>query len=551
MVENIKCKMQKCKLKIINYKLSIDNLAQRGVTLVELTMTLVMSAIILISIYVIVSGSHEYIIDGRKKIQLQQDFSLIEKMLSTKIRPSLHGKHEIYNNYSDYVASQPTQSSGTCLKLYFDSGDSVLLFKDNTDFKIMNTDSTFTNLVPGVLDSLIFTRKTKSVETKLSLSQGTWSLEETFVVAFRNSSSGDLGNRKCELVIQSSQVPANLTDFPLLLTEATLPLGMFNADGTNPALNGGGDIRFSSDAGGSTRLSCEIVTFTTDNNPTKGTAEIWVKVPFVSSSSDTSIWVWYDSTGATQPAASAAYGSESVWDANYMGVWHLNETVTDEATTGNHSDATSNNNDGTQDGNDDIAGKIGTAQDFDGTDDVGMGAPASLEMGTADLTVSAWVKISTTPLQESIIIAKGAAGSFDTGYHFRYDNLSGGEFRFFLGDGTRVTARSNNTLGLHDNTWHLVAAVADRSADVTFYVDGSPAGTDDISSKDGIDITDATENFAIGCYGGGCGGPLEMIGGIDEARVSTTLRSADWITAEYNNQDTPSTFVIEGTPATP
>jgi len=192
------------KIKNVNWKLSIinnqfDNSAQRGVTLVELTMTLVMSAIILISIYVIVSGSHEYIIDGRKKIQLQRDFSLIEKLFSTKIRLSLQGKHEIYNNYSDYVGGQPSQSSGSCLKLKFPSGDSVLLYKDNTDFKIMNTDSTFTNLVPGVVDSLIFTRKIKSVETKLSLSQGTWSLENTFVAAFRNF--GNLGNRKCELVI--------------------------------------------------------------------------------------------------------------------------------------------------------------------------------------------------------------------------------------------------------------------------------------------------------------------------------------------------------------
>ena len=196
-----------------------------------------MSAIILISIYVIVSGSHEYIIDGRKKIQLQRDFSLIEKMLSTKIRLSLNGKHEIYNNYSDYVGGQPTQSSGTCMKLFFVSGDSVVLYKDNTDFKIMNTDSTFTNLVPGVVDSLTFTGKTNSVETTVSLSQGTWSLEETFVVAFRNSSSGDLGNRKCELVIQSSQVPANLTDFPESMFRLGLQKLVFTQPGSNLDIN--------------------------------------------------------------------------------------------------------------------------------------------------------------------------------------------------------------------------------------------------------------------------------------------------------------------------
>jgi hypothetical protein len=29
------------------------------------------------------------------------------------------------------------------------------------------------------------------------------------------------------------------------------------------------------------------------------------------------------------------------------------------------------------------------------------------------------------------------------------------------------------------------------------------------------------------------------------------VRSTDWIKAEYNNQDDPSTFVVEGTPETP
>jgi len=142
----------------------------------------------------------------------------------------------------------------------------------------------------------------------------------------------------------SSQVPANLTDFPVLLTEATLPTEMLDADGTYPALNGGGDIRFSSDSGGSTRLSCEIVDFTTDNNPANGKGEIWVKVPTVSSSSNTSIWVWYDSSAASQPHPDSTYGSKSVWDSNYKGVWHLNESG--NGTADEFADATSNANDG-------------------------------------------------------------------------------------------------------------------------------------------------------------------------------------------------------------
>jgi hypothetical protein len=36
-------------------------------------------------------------------------------------------------------------------------------------------------------------------------------------------------------------------------------------------------------------------------------------------------------------------------------------------------------------------------------------------------------------------------------------------------------------------------------------------------------------------------------GSLDEARVSTVARSADWITTEYNNQSAPGTFETLGT----
>jgi hypothetical protein len=81
-------------------------------------------------------------------------------------------------------------------------------------------------------------------------------------------------SRKCELQIQSSKVDDALRDFPVLLTEDTLPSEMLDADGSNPALDGGGDVRFSLNADGTHQLACEIVTFTTDNNPGNGVAEI-------------------------------------------------------------------------------------------------------------------------------------------------------------------------------------------------------------------------------------------------------------------------------------
>ena len=408
------------------------SLGQSGSTLVELMISIVTSGIVMIGIYVIVSGSHTYLIKGRKKIKLQQDFSLIDQVLATKIRKGIHGKQKIYNSYSDYIGGQPAQSSGSCLKLYFPSGDSTILYKDNSDFIIMNTDSTFTNLVPGVVDTLIFTEKTRSVETKLSLSQDTWSLEETFVAAFRHLS---LGNRRCELVIQSSQVPASLTDFPLLLTAATLPSEMFDADGSYPALDGGGDIKFSSDEAGATRLSCEIVTFTIDNNPANGTAEIWVKVPSVSGSLNTSLWVWYDLSGESQPDSNAAFGSESVWAAG-IGVYHLDEDpdagnpdeMLDSDGTANHGTA-----DATMVSADLVAGQIGNAIHFNG-----LTADNSITFDPTDVgdtfTISLWVNPTLTGSSHSLVTNKDADGGSTDGFQLKLTNS--GKIVLNTGNGT-------------------------------------------------------------------------------------------------------------------
>ena len=159
---------------------------QKGYTLVELMVALTVSAIVLTAISIMVSGSHEYVNEGRKGVQLQQDFSLIAELLSRKIRQSIQGQHKIYASYSAYTSNQPAQSSGSCLKLNFPSGDSTVIYKDNLDFKIRNPDLSTTNLVPGVVNNLVFFDGTRSIQTTIELAQGNANLFAILVDAFRN-----------------------------------------------------------------------------------------------------------------------------------------------------------------------------------------------------------------------------------------------------------------------------------------------------------------------------------------------------------------------------
>ena len=129
-------------------------------------------------------------------------------------------------------------------------------------------------------------------------------------------------NRKQPITIQSAQVSgsSDLTDFPMLITLDHLNSEIVDG-GAYSALNGGGDIRFSSDAAGNNPLPIEVVEFVTSATPANRKCQIWVKVPNVSSSSDTIIYIWYNKAGEVQPVPSSIYGSQAVW-SNYHFVSH-------------------------------------------------------------------------------------------------------------------------------------------------------------------------------------------------------------------------------------
>jgi len=218
--------------------------------------------------------------------------------------------------------------------------------------------------------------------------------------------------RRCELVIQYGKVGTTLANFPTLITKDTLPSEIFDADGSYPALNGGGDIRFSSDSAGVTQLACEIEQFVTDNDPANGKAAIWVKVPSVSSSSNTTIYIWYNKSGETQPAENDTYGKENVWDSNYKLVQHMNQDPSGSAP--QMIDSTSNDCDGTSAGTmlteDLVDAQIGKGLDFDGDGDY-VDLP-QLVSNPTEITWSTWVKSAVSNTDEQRIIAHNNDGVF-------------------------------------------------------------------------------------------------------------------------------------------
>jgi hypothetical protein len=138
---------------------------------------------------------------------------------------------------------------------------------------------------------------------------------------------------------------------------------------------------------------------------------------------------------------------------------------------------------------------------LDGTDDrVNLARPSSLEINDGSVSVIARIKLGTTPNQYSGIITKGAGSSTNAGYAFVYYQPTG-DLRFPVCNGTsRQTLNSNGNLNLHDDAWHTVGVSLDRGAanSATFYVDGSPVGSEALSIAGSF--TNAAYDALIGSW---------------------------------------------------
>jgi len=109
-----------------------------------------------------------------------------------------------------------------------------------------------------------------------------------------------------QIVINSDYVTGNLTDFPVLVSLTDTSLGAHaQADGD--------DIVFIDSEGN--KLSHEIESFTTiTSGPiATGTLVAWVKIPNLSSTDDTPIYMYYGNAGVGSQEQ-----AEAVWDENYI-----------------------------------------------------------------------------------------------------------------------------------------------------------------------------------------------------------------------------------------
>ena len=311
------------------------------------------------------------------------------------------------------------------------------------------------------------------------------------------------------------------------------------------AQSSGNDILFTA-SDGTTVLSYEREAYTNGT----GALVAWVNVPLVSHTADTVLYMYYGNSSASDQQNKTA-----VWDSNYQGVWHLNQTPT--GTAGDIADSTSLANNGTSQtiaAGAQVAGKIDGSLTLDGTSDYISTATAFTPATTSSETVQAWVK-TTYAAGTKVVgleINQTGTGSATADRQIYVD--TGGYARF----GTWNTTPGNaniavSTSKVNDGNWHYLVGVRDNSTSTVYlYVDGVLQPTTPSSGGQTY-----TGYWRIGSYHitGGAGQWTNgasgyFNGSVDEVRVSQIARSADWIATEYNNENSPPTFYSLGA-ATP
>ena len=327
------------------------------------------------------------------------------------------------------------------------------------------------------------------------------------------------------IVIDHTQVPnTDQVGFPFLFN-TTDPLLTSTANGGHVASPNGYDIVFSSDPAGRTLLPFEVEEY----NPATGQLIAWVRIPTLSHTTDTVLYVLYGSASVTTPQQNPA----AVWDTNYLGVWHVPNGTQLSLT-----DSTSNANNATNNGAIATSGQIDGGMQTNGSTYATIGTPGSLaNLALANATFSAWVNSASG--NGGILLGKDDQDN-EEGWTLGITSSNNVDFAVIhqSADFDLISSKPLNSAA-----WSYVVVTltgGSTQSQATIYINGQASGTRTGGNGATTDDSAQPAYLANATYGDQERSPLN--GSADEFRISNILRSSDWIATEYNNQSAPSIF---------
>ena len=277
-----------------------------------------------------------------------------------------------------------------------------------------------------------------------------------------------------------------------------------------------------------------------------GQANLWTKVPSVSSNEDTILYLYYDSSKSDNTTYVGDTGeavAQNVWDSNFKLVMHMAQDPNGDVANA-IKDSTSNVINATPVGSmtsaDLIDGKIGKAISFDETNDYLKTVSANDVLNiTTTLTLEAIIEPNYT-LDSGLSVSKGICS------RAHIPNINQDSYALLINDSGK----------LHFGSYggNIQGTKVSWATNIPFYV----AGTYNSSDLTGDLFVDNTkEVLTTNNYDTMAGTTNSFViatndianlfpGKIDEVRVSNVIRSAAWIkTTYYSNWDELISFGSE------
>jgi len=266
-------------------------------------------------------------------------------------------------------------------------------------------------------------------------------------------------------------------------------------------------------------------------------AWLWVKVPTVSYTEDTDLYLYYDANHAdntTHVGDTNSTPAENVWDSNFKMVQHMRD-----ATTSTITDSTSNNNDGTKgaaSNPSEVAAKIDKGQNYNAnTETIQMGDVLDFEYNQP-FTIEAWGKHSVANRISQIVSKVEATGNYRGWSLWKWNSSYGHFMELSLTNTSALEVCVYGSTALNDNAWHYLAGSYNGNhlaSGVALYVDAVRETEVTRKNNLGTNTTVSAATLAIGNRDTPATHNQAWDGDLDEIRVSNVARTAGWIKASY------------------
>ena len=310
-----------------------------------------------------------------------------------------------------------------------------------------------------------------------------------------------------------------LIDFPVCLSVTDSDLTDARSDGF--------DIIITREDGVS-RIPHEIERF--DNST--GEIVLWFKTN-LSPDNDVRGYIYLNNSSALDQQQKF-----DVWNSNYQNVIHLAETPSGADSI---KDSTSHERHGTPNSSTQEDSKIGKGIIFDGTDDYISFGDTGVGDGYSKLTASCWVKRQDQSGANRDLLSKWATADYS--FYIELNALSNQSNILFGFSATQAISTTGTPLTL--GNWHYLVGVYDGSLEnvdrAKLYIDGVRQAVSTFGTIPTV-LGNSASGFDIGGNSSFAG--QRYLGSLDEVRLLNNTLDIDWIKTEYNNQNSPTDFIM-------